>query len=373
MTKLAKVLYGNVADVNDQQSSSGSAYPLYRALKEKFDMVGSIDASLNSKQKRYNDVINFHFNFKRWKESRHKSIKTLNLHSKVASTCAAEYEGEYDFYFQQRALFDPREWCDKPYSIYTDCTHYNTLRFWPEWSPFSENELAQWLEREKKIYDGAALLFPWSEFAAKSMIDDYGQDPAKVIVVGSGINFSPLPAAHGAYDNKTILFIGYDFERKGGPQLLKAFELVKKTISDAQLIIAGPKQVNHSGTDNITWLGTLNNRAEVSELYRKASVFVLPSQYEPWGSVYLEAMAHGLPCIALDRAAAPEIITNGIDGALASCASPEAIAEQIIIMLSDKSRLNQCGNHARNKVMTHFTWESVVERISTHILRSVNE
>jgi len=372
MSEKSRLLYGNVADVNDPLSSSGSAFPLYRELGREFKLAGSIDASMGRFAKRFNDLINFHPIFYRWKERRHKSIPTLNLHSKIACRKAKEFAGDYEFYFQQRALFDPSDWAETPYCIYTDCTHQNTLQNWDKWSPFSQKELKQWLEREKAIYDNATLLFPWSDFAAQSMIHDYGQPPEKVIVAGSGINFTESPQDHGDYDGLTILFVGYDFERKGGPDLLRAFELVKKEICSAQLIIGGPPIPTGAGADGVTWVGSISSRSQMAELYKRASLFVMPSVYEPWGSVYLEAMAHGVPCIAANKSAAPEIITNGVDGALVEPGNIEMLAKAIVDLLSDTQILQSYGAQARAKVLTEFTWEAVVKRIAPHIRRSIN-
>ncbi len=372
-----KMLYGNVADVNNPLGSSGSAYPLYRELDECCEMVGAVDASFSRGRKLQNTLLNFHPVFSRWKERRYKSMTTLNHHTQVAGKQEVPFRGKYNFYFQQRALFDPSPWVQAPYCIYTDCTHHNTLREWSPWSPFSDKELEQWLETEKAIYDNASLLFPWSRFAADSMINDYGQPKEKVFVAGSGINFTEIPPRHDTYDGKVVLYIGYDFERKGGRYLVDAFREVKKKIPNTKLIIAGPKQIDIDLPDSVYLLGPVSDRKVITELYRKASLFVMPSLYEPWGSVYLEAMGHGVPCIACAKAAAPEIITPGVDGDLVPDRNSHALAERMIHLLKSPETLEQYGRAARKKVLEQFTWKRVaqrmVEQISIICSESVDE
>lgn len=367
MSRAIKLLYGNVADVSNPLSSSGSAYPAYKALEKQFDVIGALNASFTSKQKLFNTLQNFHPDFQRWKERRHKSMKTMRFQTRIAEERAQRFAGQYDFYLQQRALFEVAPWVTAPYAINTDCTHANTVAGWGPWSPFSERELAWWMETEKEIYNRAALLFPRSQFAARSMMEDYGQPKEKITVVGGGINFSQPPPEHGVYDGKTLLFIGYDFERKGGPNIIRAFGELRKAIPDARLLIAGTKQIDTKGIDGISILGPIHNRDQIIELYQQASVFVMPSIYEPWGNVYLEAMAHSVPCIASNWAAAPEIIAHEKDGLLVERNDHIELSEAMRKLLSDQDRLEIYGRRAREKVLSEFTWEKVIERMAVPI------
>ena len=65
----------------------------------------------------------------------------------------------------------------------------------------------------------------------------------------------------------------------------------------------------------MTWAGRIDRDA-LAELYRRATVFVLPSLFDAWGHVFVEAMGYGLPCIGTDCCAMPELIEDGISGRL---------------------------------------------------------
>ena len=80
-----------------------------------------------------------------------------------------------------------------------------------------------------------------SAFIRDSLVEDYHCDPSKIAIVGAAPNLPP-PAAlpdNAGYSNRTILFVGIDWERKGGPLLVEAFRKVLENLPDARLIIAG--------------------------------------------------------------------------------------------------------------------------------------
>jgi glycosyltransferase involved in cell wall biosynthesis len=361
------MVYGNVGDVTDLHASSGSAYPLFEAMKEHYEMVGGLDASLPPWRKWLNAARNFHPNPVRWRERRHKSMATFQAHTAVAKERMAVYRGRIDFYLQQRALFSPVGICAEPYGIVTDATHANTLESWPDWSPFSERECREWLAAERRIYDHAAILFPRSEYVARSMIEDYEQPPTKVIVVGAGLNFAETPPQSEAHDRAQLLFIGYDFPRKGGNELLEAFIQVRRTLPEARLDIVGPDRLDRPLPEGVTLLGKVRNRQEVSQLYCRSSLFVMPSIFEPWGNVYLEAMAHGVPAVGCRWGATPEVILDGVDGALVPRRNAEALAETLIQLLADPARLAELGAAGRERVLRDYTWGSVAARMAPHI------
>jgi glycosyltransferase involved in cell wall biosynthesis len=371
MPERLRLVYGNVGDVTDPNASSGSTYPLYEAMKEYYEMVGGLDASLSTWRKYLNAALNFHPDPIRWRERRHKTLTTFRAHTATAKKRICAYAGRFDFYLQERALFSPVGICNKPYGIVTDATHANTLESWPDWSPFSESECSRWLEEERRIYDNAAVLFPRSEYVAKSMVTDYGQPEEKVFVVGAGLNFAEIPPQSHAQDSARLLFIGYDFPRKGGEELLDAFTLLRKHMPKAKLDIVGPSHLGRPVPDGVTLIGKVSNRQEISRLYCQSALFVMPSLFEPWGNVYLEAMAHGVPTVGCRWGATPEVIRDGIDGVLVPRRDSEALGKTLIDLLSDPELLAALGASGRERVLRDYTWEAVAARMHPHIEAAV--
>ena len=143
------------------------------------------------------------------------------------------------------------------------------------------------------------------------------------------------------------MYVGKDFSRKGGEYLLKAFNIVRKTIPDAELRIIGPEL--NKVPDGVKCLGFVSKYDDKSlsallEEYRKARVFVVPSLYEPFGISFAEAMAHRVPCIGTNICAMPEVIKNGVTGFVVPPADEESLADRIIQLLSSEEMCVEMGD-----------------------------
>ena len=90
---------------------------------------------------------------------------------------------------------------------------------------------------------------------------------------------------------------------------------------------------------------------------------MLCPRYEPFGLVFLEAMAYKLPCIGTNRDAMPEIIQDGKNGFLVPTGDSRSLAEKIIFLLKNSSQMKQMGDYAQRYVKEHFLWEKTTERI----------
>jgi glycosyltransferase involved in cell wall biosynthesis len=165
-----------------------------------------------------------------------------------------------------------------------------------------------------------------------------------------------------------VLFIGKEFERKGGPQLLQAFSKVRAQLPNAELwLVTSREDVGGAGVRRIA---PTNDHAAIAELYRAASVFAMPSRCETWGDVFLEAMAYGLPCIGTTNDAMPEIIEHGTTGYVVEPDDVSALARHLDDLLRSPELRQQMGAQGRLRVAERFTWARVVERMLP-VLRDV--
>lgn len=130
------------------------------------------------------------------------------------------------FTFQTQSLWDTS--CPGiPHFLYTDHTHLENLRY-PSPGGFRKAH-SQWLELEKRAYHNASHVFTISHNIRRSVIEDYGVAPERVTCAFGGINaVLPEHANSQAGNGKNILFLGVEWERKGGPYLLEAFCQVRR-------------------------------------------------------------------------------------------------------------------------------------------------
>ncbi len=215
---------------------------------------------------------------------------------------------------------------------------------------------------QNSVFRQASLVFTASEWTRAAIIRQHGATPERVVTVGFGASIKPPSSAVPApcREPGTLLFVGYEWERKGGPLLVDAFRTLRQAIPDARLIVAGCQPVLDE--PGVTVLGPVG-KEDLAILYARATLFVMPSLYEPFGIVYLEAMRYGLPVVALRRNAASEIVDDGVTGALCDADSPHALAALLRQLLDQPAILFTMSAAATENVARHWTWEAVARRM----------
>jgi glycosyltransferase involved in cell wall biosynthesis len=228
------------------------------------------------------------------------------------------------------------------------------------------------LDYEREVYRNIDLIFTMSDQLRGSFVEDFGIDERKVVTIGAGVNLERMPALlpDKDYDSKKILFIGVDFERKGGEVLLRAFRAVRTAHPRSRLLIIGPHQLNLAPelADGVDYFGFLTKsdpaqRARLDRAFAEASLFVMPSLYEPFGIAPLEAMLHGIPAVLTAAWAFPEMVIPGMHGELVESGDSASLAETIDRLLRDPVALKRMGLLARERVLERFTWPAVVSRL----------
>lgn len=169
----------------------------------------------------------------------------------------------------------------------------------------------------RRAFNRAAALVTWSQWAADSLVQDYGTAPERISVIAPGVDlarFRPaLPVATGGATR--VLFVGGDFLRKGGAELLRATEgmagTVELDIVTGSAVLNMPRNVSCR-----VHTGMAPQSEALVELYRRADLFALPSRGDCSPQVVAEAMASGLPVVASDVGAIREMVRDGENGYL---------------------------------------------------------
>jgi alpha-maltose-1-phosphate synthase len=227
------------------------------------------------------------------------------------------------------------------------------------------------LDYECRLHDRTDLIFAMSEWLARAFVDEYGQAPEKVVTVGAGPGLDEVPhEVDRDYSRPRYLFVGKEFVRKGGPQLLQAFAEVREWRPDAELAIVGP---DHPPSDQagVRFFGRLSRvvpagAEALDRAFREATVFVMPSVYEPFGIAFLEAMAFGLPCVGSATCAMPEIIEDEVTGYVVPPGDVQSLAARMLD-LADRERARRMGGAGRRRMLERYTWAGVSSRILAEV------
>jgi glycosyltransferase involved in cell wall biosynthesis len=187
----------------------------------------------------------------------------------------------------------------------------------------------------------------------------------------------PFPVPPGA---KLVLFVGRLESRKGVDLLLNAANEFLAADGEAHLLLAGRDIENWTGRSQDILAKSILNRVhffgEVSDATREkllhaAYCLVFPSRYESFGLVPLEAFTHGVPVVASNAGAIPEVVSDGRSGLLFDSGNAQALASKVTLLLSQnelRARLSEGAKRQSKKFSSRKTAIQAIE-IYSQLLR----
>lgn len=256
-----------------------------------------------------------------------------------------------------------------PLFVCLDAT-FTQLRHTPWFAPntpsrfFQPFTLGDLIDRERALFARAQRLLPWSEPVAESLRRDYRIPPERIRNLPPCLPESaPLTRPEAAPGDRParLLFIGGDFQRKGGPALLECY--TKYLAPHAELDI-----VTQTACPEIPGLRVHRQvRAWSPEwlaLWNRADLFVFPSHLETFGIVLLEAHAFGVPVVASRSGAAEELLAGGRAGWLLDAVGPESIRDAIVAALADPALRQQKVRAARELLEANYRLPGQTQRLA---------
>lgn len=226
------------------------------------------------------------------------------------------------------------------------------------------------LDVERRLFSDSRLrlVLAISRQGKDEIVRHYGVPGDRVRVLYNGVDrerFHPgLRADHRESVRRELgidreepaaLFVGTGFERKGLGEAIRSLPHC-----DLKLIVAGKDRpapyetlARHLGVERkVVFTGP---RPDVERLYGGADVFVLPSWYEPFGNVFLEALASGLPIVTTNEVGGAEAVEEGVNGYTVSFpVPPEELAEKLALALKiDRGTMLD----ERERLLAPFDWE----------------
>lgn len=192
----------------------------------------------------------------------------------------------------------------------------------------------------QRAVDRGAWVHTVSHFVAGEVVQHFGSDPSRVVVVPHGIDHPDRAPRSPAQSPPYVLALGTVEPRKDIPGLVRAFDIVADDHPDLELWIAGPEGWGESRLsetlsgsrhkDRVRRLGWVS---DTGDLLRGATLLAYPSLYEGFGLPPLEAMAAGVPVVATSAGSVPEV--TGDAAVLVPPGDPEQLAQAISKVVSD--------------------------------------
>ncbi len=211
---------------------------------------------------------------------------------------------------------------------------------------FASRRLAEGMFRS-----GVTQFFPWSEWAADGL-RSVGVEEQRIRTLVPGVDtsvFRPQAALSGKGRRLRLLFVGGELERKGGDILL---QLMRGPLGNqCELDIVTRDEVPDTPSTRVHRL--LPGSTELTELYARADLFVMPSRAECFGIATIEALASGLPVIVGNTGASPEIVRHDETGWLVK-PTIDGVRRALETACEHRHRLPLMGRAARRDAEVRF-------------------
>lgn len=232
----------------------------------------------------------------------------------------------------------------------------------------------------QRILRHACRLHALNELEQQQFIG-LGVEPERIAILPNGVDldeYRELPATNGFRERygipssaRIVLFLARVNKIKGVDFLVAGFNEVRKTLSDAVLVIVGPddgylievkRQIQQLGLDGrVRFTGYLAG-AEKLEAYQSASVYVLPSAYEMFAITLLESLACGTPIIATDRCGLADFVLHNDLGSIVTYGDVPGLRDEIVGILQAPGAAQARARAGREYVLANFGWEKIVEK-----------
>jgi 1,4-alpha-glucan branching enzyme len=219
----------------------------------------------------------------------------------------------------------------------------------------------------------------------------FGLPPDKLVMVPNGVNFDvyqtktsentgQLRNRFALPEEKIVLFVGRLVHEKGAQVIVSAAPKVLAKV-DAKFVFVGNGYMKDQLSNLARQLGVEQkvmftgfvDDDTLRGLQKIANVSVVPSLFEPFGIVALEAMAAGSPVVASDTGGLSEIIDHEVDGIKAYTGNPDSLAWGINKVLTDDGLAARLRANAHKKVTEKYNWDMIAQQTKNVYEAVLNE
>lgn len=268
--------------------------------------------------------------------------------------------------------------------IYVADTTFRLLNHYLNYTNPEYIALAEELER-KAIQKATHIVYA-SQWAKNSAISDYHADPSRISVFELGANIDEVPASSvSAPDNSStcnLLFIGRNWEWKGGAKAIEVYRTLKQCGIPCTLTLIGsipPEPLEDTGIHRYPYINksTEEGQKKITELLHQSHFLIAPTRFDCFGIVYAEAAAYGIPVLTSNVGGVPQAVHDGENGFLFPVDCPAGCyVNRIMELYSDVARYSLLRQTARKHYEERLNWNVWLQRMNklfTDILSNEEE
>ncbi|WP_430787493.1 glycosyltransferase family 4 protein [Actinoplanes sp. G11-F43] len=222
-----------------------------------------------------------------------------------------------------------------------------------------------------------------SQASRTEIVEAFGVTPDQLSVIGVGVDTDTFRPGRGDHTGpaRIVSVASADVPLKGLPELIEAVAKLRAE-RDVELVVVGSARPDGPAAQAITRLGLTGairfvsgiSDDELADLFRSATVAVVPSRYEGFSLPAVEAMACGAPLVVTTAGALPEVA--GPDGLAALHVPPGdagALAAAVGRLLDDPELRRRLGAEGRRRAVEHFTWRRTAIRTAEWYERAITK
>jgi glycosyltransferase involved in cell wall biosynthesis len=245
------------------------------------------------------------------------------------------------------------------------------------WCPGANVPIPRWMfARMNRELEAADVVVCPSNFVQDTMVQN-GVPVEKCFVNPFGVDTSIFAPRAELVQPPVFICVGMICLRKGHQYLFRAFEIVKRSVPDAQLICVGEYRSDFR-RERVKWGGKFRHyehlsHQELAPLLARSTAFVLPSVEEGFARVLTEAMAAGLPIIASYESGATTLVQDGVEGFIVPPRDPQRLAEAMVRIAIDRDLNRKMGDAAYRKGAVKNTWQDYGDRLLAEYERRLRD
>jgi glycosyltransferase involved in cell wall biosynthesis len=263
--------------------------------------------------------------------------------------------------------------------IYTDCTFGGIIDYYKEFSNLCNETIKSGNELEQRALDTCSLAIFSSQWAADTAIQLYNTSPGKIKIVPFGANLNTqrtLADIKNIYSTKStsvckLLFLGVDWNRKGGDIAFKTAQLLNELGINTELHIVGIKNIPIANLPSFVKMhgfiskSTEEGQRRINNLLEESHFLILPTKADCTPVVFSEACSFGLPCISTKTGGITTVIIDEVNGKTFDLSSESReYANFIADKFSNKHEYKELCLSSFADYQNRLNWEAATNSIT---------